>query len=91
MTTFEFYRLACYDLGVPQTYVGFTENFRGMKHRHKKEVQEGSTRLPIYETIRNSGGFENWDMIFLERKELPREQAKAHARTLLEKTRQTEA
>jgi len=44
-------------------YVGHTTNFIKRKHQHKISCKNLNNKLKIYNTIRENGGWDNWDMI----------------------------
>lgn len=63
------YKLVSNDLNITDIYVGSTTNFNRRKRQHKYTTHtEGSTNhnLPVYEFIRNNGGWDAWDMILIE-------------------------
>jgi hypothetical protein len=62
------YKIVCKDLSVTDLYVGSTTNFSKRKYCHKCGVNnERSQHYKIYVSIRNNGGWENWDMIEIEK------------------------
>ncbi len=65
------YHFTCKDETIKCSYVGSTTNFNKRKWEHKKccnlETGTGKNyRLKVYQTIREHGGWLNWDMIPLE-------------------------
>lgn len=60
------YKIVCKDLYITDTYVGHTTSFKDRKREHKYRLNKGYT-FKIYETIRNNGGWDNWDMIEIEK------------------------
>lgn len=63
------YKLCCKDPEVTDIYVGSTCNFRKRKHQHKSNslnMNKRDYKNYVYQIIRKSGGFENWDMILIE-------------------------
>ena len=56
------YKIYCKDSTITDVYIGHTTNFIKRKYQHKI-CCNGNTKLKIYETIRNNGGWENWDMV----------------------------
>jgi hypothetical protein len=57
------YRISCNDL--PEfIYIGSTTEFTKRKCQHK--CSSKSSESPLYKTIRNFGGWENWRMIVVE-------------------------
>ena len=64
------YKIVCRDLSVEDVYVGHTTNFAKRKNQHKKNCHNDKSKsyhLKIYETIRQNGGWNNWDMIEIEK------------------------
>ena len=59
------YKITCKDSNVNDVYVGHTTNFVQRKHAHKQScINDKSTnyKCKLYETIRNNGGWNNWNM-----------------------------
>jgi hypothetical protein len=64
------YRLVCKDLSVKELYVGSSTNFRQRKSSHKSRcTKEGNRKYHynVYQYIRDNGGWDNWDMIEIEK------------------------
>ena len=64
------YRLVCKDLSVKEIYVGSSTNFRQRKRSHKCScTKEGNEKyhLKVYQYMRDNGGWNNWDMIEIEK------------------------
>jgi hypothetical protein len=64
------YKIVCNDLNIKESYIGSTINFRQRKHTHKSYcINEKSEKhkLKIYQTIRANGGWDNWNMIEIEK------------------------
>ena len=63
------YRIVCNDLDVDYTYVGSTTNLNKRRYQHKyrcnTEGSHGHT-YKVYQTIRENGGFDNWQVIEVE-------------------------
>ena len=57
------YKIFCKDTNIKDIYVGHTTNFTKRKYGHKISCSNISNKTKIYETIRNNGGWENWDMV----------------------------
>ena len=60
------YKLCCKNLEVPEIYIGSTTCFKARKRQHKSNCnneKRNSYNIKIYKFIRETGGFENWDMI----------------------------
>jgi hypothetical protein len=60
------YKIYCKDNSVKDLYVGHTTNFTKRKHQHKLCCNNGQI-LHIYNIIRANGGWDNWDMIEIEK------------------------
>jgi hypothetical protein len=60
------YKIVCKDLSVTNVYVGSTTNFRQRKFEHKSRINNKSPEK-IYETIGENGGWDNWEMIEIEK------------------------
>jgi hypothetical protein len=64
------YKFVCNDLTIPDVYVGHSSNFTKRKYAHKDNTEHPASRayhLPVYEFIRNNGGWSNWKMIEIEK------------------------
>jgi hypothetical protein len=64
------YKIVCKDLLVTDMYVGHTTNFIKRKQQHKSRCNNENDRiynLFVYQTIRYTGGWSNWDMIEIEK------------------------
>ena len=59
------YKIVCKDLLVTDCYVGHTTDFRKRKWQHKADVKRRNYSLQ--KAITQNGGFENWDMIEVEK------------------------
>ena len=62
------YKLCCTDVNVTDEYVGSTCNFAKRKSNHKHACNTETSdkyNLPVYQYIRENGGWENWQMIQL--------------------------
>ena len=60
-----FYKIFCKDPTIKELYVGLTTNFVQRKHAHKqscKNEKASNHNCKLYNTIRNAGGWENWEM-----------------------------
>ena len=65
-----FYKLCCEDPDVLDIYVGHTTDFANRKSIHKRYCNNEKDRhynIYVYTFIRNYGGWENWDMILIEK------------------------
>jgi hypothetical protein len=59
------YKITCKDSNVNDLYVGHTTNFVQRKHAHKQSCinnKSNNYKCKLYETIRNNGGWDNWNM-----------------------------
>ena len=64
------YKLVCKDLNVIEFYVGSTTDFINRKRQHKEcTTNENSKEYnqTKYQFIRDHGGWENWEMIEIEK------------------------
>ena len=59
------YKLCCKDVNITDEYVGGTTNFYGRKGNHKGKCNNSNTR--VYKFIRENGGWDNWEMIEIEK------------------------
>lgn len=59
------YKICCKDHLITDIYIGQTTNFVERKHRHKYACNNINNKLKLYNTIRDNGGWENWDMVEL--------------------------
>ena len=64
------YKLICNDTNITQFYVGHTTNFYDRKRCHKTNCYNEKNRsynYDIYKYIRENGGWDNWNMIEIEK------------------------
>lgn len=64
------YKIVCKDLNVKDIYVGHTTNFIRRKANHKYDCNNPNSKpynFKIYLTIRENGGWSNWEMIEVEK------------------------
>ncbi len=64
------YKIVCKDLSIADCYVGHTTDFRKRKYEHKRTCNDASDpkhNLKIYVEIRNNQGWDNWDVIEIEK------------------------
>ena len=64
------YKLCCKDANITEIYIGSTTNFRLRKSQHKVNCHNEKHKaynFEVYKIIRENGGFENWDMIEIEK------------------------
>jgi hypothetical protein len=57
------YKIYCNNDTITDTYVGHTTNFYVRKYQHKNSCNNSKNVLKIYKTIRENGGWDNWNMI----------------------------
>ena len=59
------YKIVCKDLNITDFYIGSTTEFTRRKnlHKHDSKIKDFS----IYLCIRKNGGWDNWDMIEIEK------------------------
>ncbi len=63
------YKLCCKDANITEIYVGSTVNKYRRKCEHKRkcnDLNNKTYKFPVYQFIRDNGGFDNWDMVILE-------------------------
>ena len=66
------YKIVCKDIEITDCYAGKTTDFTRRKATHKHSCNNPTNRayeLNVYEFIRANGGWENWDMIQIEKYE----------------------
>jgi hypothetical protein len=64
------YKLCCRNVKISDIYVGSSCNFTKRKWDHKSKCNNENSKdhhSYVYEFIRQNGGFENWDMIIVEK------------------------
>jgi hypothetical protein len=65
------YHFICKDASIVDTYVGHTTNFAARKRQHMRntvcETDKKHYHLKHYETIRNNGGWDEWEMVEIEK------------------------
>ena len=57
------YKIICKDKSINDVYVGYTTNFIKRKYQHKVSCNNLNNNLNIYSTIRENGGWNNWEMV----------------------------
>ena len=65
-----FYKIVCKNLDIHDMYVGHTTDFTSRKTQHKntcKNLNDKSYNRYVYRFIRDNGGWDNFDMILIER------------------------
>ena len=64
------YKLVCKDINVKNVYVGSTCSYRLRQNNHKHNTTNPNGKKYnqyVYQIIRLNGGWENWDMVLIER------------------------
>jgi hypothetical protein len=61
------YKIYCKDQSITDIYVGHTTNFIQRKACHKTACNNEKNDLKIYKIIRENGGWNNWNMIEIEK------------------------
>ena len=64
------YKICCNNPDITEVYVGFTTNFLNRRNKHKSNCNnENGERynLKVYKFIRENGGWENWNMLIVEK------------------------
>ena len=65
-----FYKICCKDPAITENYVGHTTNWNKRKQLHKESCNNVNIKqhnYPVYKFIRENGGWNNWDMILIDR------------------------
>jgi hypothetical protein len=60
------YKIICKDKNISNTYVGLTINFEKRKRIHELDCNNFK-KAKLYDFIRENGGWNNWEMIILEK------------------------
>jgi len=66
------YKIVCNDINITECYVGSTTKFSTRKNQHKTNCNnENGTKynVYVYQFIRDHGGWDNWDMLEIEKYE----------------------
>jgi len=64
------YKIVCNDLTIKECYVGHTTDMTKRKCAHKKACNNEKCKchhLKIYQIIRENGGWDNWNMVLVEK------------------------
>ena len=64
------YKIVCKDLNVTDLYVGSTTKFATRKSQHKTICNSEKSKaynFKVYKMIRDNGGWNNWDMLEIEK------------------------
>jgi hypothetical protein len=62
----EIYKIVCKNPSINFVYVGSSTNISKIKYYHKNNCINGKSTL-LYNTINENGGWDNWDLIVLEK------------------------
>ena len=60
------YKIVCKDVNIKDCYVGSTTDFTRRKQKHKTNLHN-KPELYVYNFINQNGGWENWEMIEIEK------------------------
>jgi hypothetical protein len=63
------YKLICKDITIVDCYVGHTTNKKSRINEHKYACNNSNSKsynAKLYETIRNTGGWDNWSLVEIE-------------------------
>jgi hypothetical protein len=69
---YSFYKIVCLDKSVELCYVGSTANLKARNHTHKSNCNNENSKAynsKIYKTIRENGGWDNFKMIEIGKRE----------------------
>jgi len=64
------YKICCNDLNIKDIYIGHTTNFTKRKSGHKNRCNNEKDKFynfKVYKFIRDNGGWNNWEMIEIEK------------------------
>ena len=68
------YKIVCLDATVKDYYIGATKHATRRQSQHKYNTNGGKESMKLlYKTIRNNGGWNNWEFKILEQFEFNRE------------------
>tara|TARA_R110002072_G_scaffold133225_1_gene273695 strand:- start:218 stop:682 length:465 start_codon:yes stop_codon:yes gene_type:complete len=62
------YKICCNDPTITECYIGSSVDYKSRKSSHRFHTNKETSKkynYPLYEKIRDNGGFENWSMIIL--------------------------
>ena len=65
-----FYKIVCKDINITDLYIGHTTDFTRRRWQHKSTClnpDNSQHNSRIYSFIRENGGWDNWDMILIDR------------------------
>ena len=66
------YKLVCKDVDATEVYVGSSTSLRNRRACHKSRCNNKNDKcynFPVYQYIRENGGWQNWDLLPIERVE----------------------
>lgn len=75
---YSIYKIVCNDLKIKYTYVGSTINVCRRKFEHKSRCSNQNDthyNFKVYQTIRDNGGWVNWNLVVVETLECNKQQA----------------
>ena len=64
------YKIVCKDINIKDFYVAQTTDFIRRQYKHKYDCNNPNSKKYnkyVYKFIRNNGGWQNWDMIEIEK------------------------
>jgi hypothetical protein len=64
------YKICCKNIDITDIYIGSTTNIKRRIREHKNtcnNLKNKNYHLKVYEFIRNNGGFDNWNIIIIEK------------------------
>jgi hypothetical protein len=61
------YKIVCNDLNITDCYVGHTTDFTKRKYTHKYNAVSNRYNYKLYQFINENGGWNNWQMIMVEK------------------------
>ena len=64
------YKICCKDINIKDFYVAQTTDFIRRQYKHKYDCNNPNSKKYnkyVYKFIRNNGGWQNWDMIEIEK------------------------
>ena len=83
-----FYKIVCRNTDIKDAYIGHTTDMKTRKGCHKRVCNNSNDKnhnLPLYKFIRDNEGWDNFDMIWIETKNLENGmEARARERELIE-------
>ena len=61
------YKIVCKDINIKDCYVGSTTDFVRRRYKHKSASEIITHQTYVYDFIRQNGGWNNWEMIEIEK------------------------